>query len=52
MAARYSMGSSKTNCCTNSAVACTSARSVNIMDTAIMAVSILVILISLLRLWG
>ena len=52
MAARYFVSSSNANRCTNSAVACTSARVINIMDTAITAVSILVVLITLLRLWG
>ena len=52
MAARYFVSSSNANRCTNSAVACTSARVINIMDTAIAAVSILVVLITLLRLWG
>ena len=52
MVTRNSMGFCNTSCCSSSAVECTSARIVSIMDTAIIAVSTSVILISLLRLCG
>ena len=52
MATRNSMGFCNTSCCSSSAVECTSAHIVSIMDTAIIAVSTSVILISLLRLCG
>ena len=52
MTVGYTAMQQHSNRCSSSAVACTSARVINIMDTAIAAVSILVVLITLLRLWG
>ena len=50
MAATFTAMHQHTSCCSNSAAACTSAHISRILDTALLAVSIFVILIqSLLR---